>query len=144
VLGDTSGTAVPAGAIGEKVLFDYLTPALGAIHVVTNIYSKSLSTGTWQVFASVAASIGTTGVAVADNYLGVSISSVSAVTDVVSESFVNLAANASNGTRLAHTNKAFPLAAPTTIYITARHGILTAGDATFLNIHNAPYAIRIA
>jgi len=129
ITGRTDGIAQPAGIVGEVINGTNLSPALGSSGVVVNHYSIALTAGNWRIEGTTGFNIGTTAVVGSDNYIVVSVSSTSA-SEQNPLGITSLAPVGSGGGRQTGTSRCISISASATWFLTARHGITTAGNAS--------------
>lgn len=135
VYGDTSGTAVPAGCIGEikSITGQTGTFATGA-NITANMTSLALGIGTWYVTAGAQAS-GTT-----MNYWRMSISSSSGIFDFTN-GMQPQAPSTGGFTSIGRVSTVLNITAPQTIFLVENHWIAS-GTSTFTDAEIR--AVRIA
>lgn len=145
LIGDISGTAVPTGYLGEKVDFDFLSPAMPASGTIVNVWSKILQPGRWLITAGVGIFAGSAGVVAAtDNYALVSISTNSATEDALRRGAGNLAPANCGGERGFTVTSVLDLAVATPVYVTIRHGYTTVGNSSIsTNFAQRTFALRV-
>ena len=135
VYGDTSGTAVPAGNIGEikSIIGQTGTFATGA-NITSNMTSLALGIGTWYITAGALASATTM------NYWRMSISSSTGVFDFTNG--VQPQAPSTGGfTSIGRVSTVLNITAATTIFLVENHWIAS-GTSTFTDAEIR--AVRIA
>jgi hypothetical protein len=145
VVGDVTGTAVPAGYIGETVDFTFLSPAMPATAAVTNAWSRTLQPGRWLVTGGVGIFGGSSGVvAPTDNFVVVSVSTTSATENASNRNAGSLPAANSNGQRGYTVTTVVDLAVATTVYVTVRHGYTSLGDSGISSTFSQrSFAVRV-
>jgi hypothetical protein len=145
IVGRKDGTTVAAGYVGERVAFDFLSPAIGTATTAINIYSKTLQAGVWLVFGGVSLFAGTTAIAGTDNYLLMSIGTTSATLNTANRSAFSGPPTGVSAERTAKITSAININSATTVYIVGSHNLTTTGDAGWSNNYGADvFAIRIA
>lgn len=143
VLGDTSGTAVPAGYVGQVVTATLSFPAPVASTAKTAA-TLSLNKGVYMVYAQLALMLGSGYVMGTDNYFSCSISLTNDTTENPSATYSSAGPVINSGRTASITRVVVITTDSTPVYLVSNNGLTTVGTSNYSATFSQFYAVRIA